>query len=72
MGHRNSITAHRNRIIYSEYVSGIDLEELSRVHALSKHTLGAIIRQERHKMAVGVEDYYRQQRRASARANRDQ
>ena len=72
MGHRSSITAHRNRAIYSAYLSGVKLEEISRIHALTKNTARAIIHQERHKMEVGLDDYYRQQRRASEQVDQNE
>jgi Mor family transcriptional regulator len=62
MTSQNSVTAERNRAIYYAFEAGESLESLSQKWGLLVRTLQAIIRHERHKIAVSVDDFYRQRR----------
>jgi Mor family transcriptional regulator len=62
MTHHNRDTTERNRAIYYAFEAGESLENLSQKWGLLVRTLQAIIRHERNKIAVSVDDFYRQRR----------
>ena len=51
-------TAIRNREIYAAYQRGESTGDLAKRYDLSKTTVDQIIRVERHKIAVSVDDFY--------------
>jgi Mor family transcriptional regulator len=55
---RIQTTAKRNREIFAAYQGGQSIEDLAQHYDLSRETVGQIIRDERHKIAVSVESFY--------------
>jgi hypothetical protein len=62
MSSKTSANADRNRAIYYAFHAGESLDSISQQWGLLIRTLQAIIRHERHKIAVSVDDFYRAQR----------
>ena len=55
-------TAVRNREIFAAYQQGESPEDLAERYGLSRLTVCEIIRIERHKVAVSVDEFYEEQR----------
>ena len=57
-------TTERNREIFASFQAGKFVTELAEIYDLAPTTVGALIRIERHKLEVSVDDFYCDLRRS--------
>lgn len=67
---RIQITETRNREIFAAHQHGESIEDLAKRYGLCGETVYQIIRIERHKLAVSVEDFYKEMRLRKLRQQR--